>query len=91
MKVNNSDNYESIKVLLTEEKFPIAFKNKLEELIGCGMAEDEARKWIETTPIELELYYEKDCGLFGVEAESVSSTPPYSPYTGIQMEEADED
>ena len=34
VKLNDSDNYESIgKIVLTKEKFPIAFQNKVDELI----------------------------------------------------------
>lgn len=90
MKKNNSDQYESIMVKLDEFKHPIAFKTKLDELIESGMTAEEARVFIQTTPIELEIYYQKDSGLFAVEAEAVDSGTVYSPYSGEELEEAEE-
>lgn len=91
MKKHNSDQYESIQVKLDEFKHPIAFRNKVAELIESGMTEAEAKTFVRTTPFELELYYQKDSGLFGVEAEAVESGGPiFSPYSGEEMEDADE-
>lgn len=82
-KLNNSDSYESLKVTLNEENYPIAFKNKVDELMEqkAFNSREEAEEWVRETPIELELYYEKDSGLFAVEAEAVESGTIYSPYT----------
>lgn len=91
MKKNNETNYESIDVLLTKEKFPIAFNNKVEELLEqkAFNTREEAEKWLSTTPIELELYYEKHSGLFGVEAEAMESCSETlcSPYTKEEFED----
>ena len=89
MKVTPTDQIETIEVKLSEEKTPIAFKNKLEELIGQGMTEADARKFINETPIILELYYEKDSGLFAVESEALDSCPETicSPYSREPFEE----
>lgn len=75
---------ETIPVRLSEETFPTAFKTKLEELIGQGFSEEDARRWLLSTPIVLELYYEKDSGLFAVESEALESCPEdlCSPYSG---------
>lgn len=94
IKANNENNYEPIKVTLTREKTPIAFQNKLDELMEQGAFDSEADaiEWIESTPIELELYYEKDRGLFAVEAESVEfHSDLVSPYTGAEFEYGDEE
>ena len=76
---------ETIEVMLTEERFPKAFNNKLRELMDQKAfdSEDEARAWIRSTPFVLELYYEKDSGLFAVESEALDSCPETicSPYT----------
>ena len=76
---------ETIEVMLTEERFPKAFNNKLRELMDQKAfdSEDEARAWIRSTPFVLELYYEKDSGLFAVESEALESCPESicSPYT----------
>ena len=47
MKLNNSDVYEHLcNVNLTEDKFPIAYKCKLNELINNGMSEESARNFL---------------------------------------------
>lgn len=83
---------ETIQVRLTPGIFPTAFKAKLEELIGQGMTEEDARRWILSTPIVLELYYEKDSGLFAVESEALESCPESirSPYSGVPFKETEE-
>ena len=91
IKVNAPEQYESIMIILNENKYPIAHQKKLEELMeqGAFRSEAEAKEWINTTPIELELYYEKHSGLFGVEAEAVenASESLCSPYTKAEFEE----
>lgn len=86
MSINPEDRYESIEILLTEEKYPIAFRNKLAELMGqkAFETEEEAKRWIQSTPITLEIYYEKDAGLFAVESDALESCPKSirSPYSG---------
>lgn len=93
MKKNSAENYESILIKLSEEKFPIAFNAKVEELVSTGAfdSEEEAKAYVRTTPIELELYYSPNLGLFGVESDAVECTEIYDPYTGEVMEECDED
>jgi hypothetical protein len=85
IKVNNEDCYESIMITLHEDKYPIAHKNKVDELMEQGAFDDreKAREWVNNTPIELEIYYEKDAGLFAVEAEAIDSCSESlcSPYT----------
>lgn len=91
MKKNNENNYESINVRLTKWTFPIAFNNKVEELLEekAFNTREEAEKWLSQTPIELELYYEKGKGLFGVEAEAMESCSETlcSPYTKEEFED----
>lgn len=83
---------ETIQVRLTEETFPTAFKAKLEELTGQGFSEEDAQRWILSTPIVLELYYEKDSGLFAVESDALESCPESirSPYSGVPFKETEE-
>ena len=33
VKLNNIDNYEPIMVVLTEDRYPIAYNNKIQELV----------------------------------------------------------
>ena len=87
IKMNNADNYESINITLSRENTPIAYQNKLDELMDCKAfdTQAEAEKWLSETPIELELYYENGYGLFGVEAEAVESMETKSPYSGAPI------
>ena len=92
IKMNNADNYESINIKLSKEYTPIAYQNKLDELMDCEAFDTkaEAEKWLSETPIELELYYEKGYGLFGVEAEAVETAVITSPYSGAPILDEDE-
>ena len=88
MKANKIGQEETISVLLTRKSFPIAFQNKLNELMEQGAfdSEEEATRWIESTPIVLEIMYEKDSGLFAVEAEAIECGSAISPYSGEEIE-----
>lgn len=90
-KINNAENYEPIMVQLSKEKTPIAYNNKLEELIENGMSKEEAEKYINESPIELEIYYEKEYGLFAVEIGAADSGSFYSPYSKEEYLEEDYD
>lgn len=92
IKMNNAENYESINVTLSKETTPIAYKNKLNELMDCKAfdTKEEAEKWISETPIELELYYENGYGLFAIEAEAVENTTVKSPYSDAPILDEDE-
>lgn len=48
VKLNNADNYEPIQILLDEHKYPIAFKNKVDELMeqGAFNSREEAENWV---------------------------------------------
>lgn len=90
VKLNNSDNYESIGTIkLSEDKFPIAYRAKVEELLEEGVCEteQEAKSVVNDMEIELEIYYEKGTGLFAVESEAVESATIYSPYTAELCED----
>ena len=92
MKKNKAENYEGILVYLDEKRTPLAFNEKLKELMeeGAFDNENDARSYILTNPIELELYYHKGFGLYGVESDAVSYTDIYDPYDGKLMEEIGE-
>ncbi len=86
MNLNPDDKTETIEVILTEDNYPIAYKNKLEELIEqeAFPSRKEAIRWLSKTPIVLELYYEKHSGLFAVESGALETNPEsiLSPYSG---------
>ena len=92
MKKNKAENYEGILVYLDEKRTPLAFNEKLKELMeeGAFDNENDARSYILTNPIELELYYHKGYGLYGVEYDAIECADVYDPYDGTKMEEWDE-
>lgn len=74
-----------IDVLLCPNKKPIVYARKKKELVErSGMTEHEAEKYL-LRPIPLELFYDYDRGLFGVESEAVGETEIYNPYTGQEI------
>ena len=82
MKAYPISQTEVIEVILNRHKNPISFKNKVDELMEQKAFDtrEEAEKWVEETPIILELMYEKHSGLFAVESDSIDSGV-YSPYS----------
>lgn len=94
-EINSDDDYESIMITLTPKTYPKAFKAKVDELMEEGMFDnrEEAEAWVIDSPIELELYYDKGKGLFGVESGFVESVSEFtSPYGTIYKEvERDEE
>jgi hypothetical protein len=84
---------EVIEIRLTPYNYPIAFKNKVDELLeqGAFNTKEDAEKWVMETPFVLELIYEKHQGLFAVESEALENTTCYSPYTIRDLVTEDED
>lgn len=91
MKPNPNGLVESIEILLTPDKFPVAFGEKVDELMeqNCFSTREEAEEYVKKTPISVELYYEKHSGLFAVEEGAVEAcaTSLCSPYSGRPFEE----
>ena len=89
VKLNNADNYEGIIIIIDKEQYPIAYRNKIEELVeqGCYPTIHDAEKDNPFFELECELYYDKHSGLFGVEAEAVAASAESicSPYSGDPM------
>ena len=89
LKINNGENYEHLcNVKLTENKFPIAFQHKVNELMEeCGLSQEEAKAAVEDMEIELELYYQEGYGLFAVETDFCEcAVEMFSPYNGECIE-----
>lgn len=91
VKLNTSDNYESIKVTLSKGEYPIAYNNKIEELVEEGLYKttEDAENDNPTIEIEMEIYYEKHYGLFAIESAAVESGTIYSPYTSELCDDVD--
>lgn len=80
LRINPIGSEEIVHVSLDPEKTPIAFRNKVIDLMSAGYSYKEARK-IARQPIEMEAYFQVGLGLFLVESEAVESTDIFSPYT----------
>lgn len=92
-KFNNAADAEIIHVILSQDKFPIFFKQKVDELIEeFNLTEEEARKQVEGMEFTLELCYQQGSGLFAIETEAIeqSGNNLFNPYTGEHIEECDE-
>lgn len=92
LKLNDGDNYEPITIKLDKVNTPIAYRNKIEELVEQGVYADAelAEFHNPTFELECEIYYEKHSGAFAVECGAVESNCVYSPYSGEQCEYPDD-
>lgn len=73
-------------VYLSPDEYPETYKKKHTELVqSCGMTEREATELLKKSPIQLELFYSMDQGLFAVESEAVECTSIYNPYNGAEI------
>ena len=82
-KITFNDESNSIEIYLAD--YPALAKIKREELAECGMSEEDIEEFMANCKIDLELFYHKGSGLFGVESGAVESCPMgglYSPYDG---------
>ena len=90
MKFNNSDNYEAVKIYLTKETTPIAWEQRVISNMNSGASREDA-EILASEPIEVEMYYNVDAGLFLIETDAVESGTIYDPYSGDLFEDFEED
>ena len=84
MKLNGAETYEPILIVLSADKQPIAYAEKINELVEQGLYETTEQA-IANNPrfeIECEIYYQRHYGMFVVESGAVDSGTIYSPYSG---------
>lgn len=82
MKANNAENVELLTIRLSKDKTPIAFENKVQELMEeCGYSREDAESTLSNMEFEMEIFYEKGKGLFILESDAVESNCTYSPYS----------
>jgi hypothetical protein len=93
IKLNGADNCEYIEIIISKEKYPIAYRNKIEEYVEGGLYEtiEDAEKDNPTFTMDCELYYDKHSGLFAVECGAVEAGTIYSPYSGELCDDCDLD
>ena len=89
VKLNGGETYEPLKITIDKVNTPIAYNNKIEELVeqGAYPTIEDAEKNNPSFIMDCEIYYEKGCGLFAVEEGAVESGTVFSPYTGEVCEE----
>ena len=95
VQANSGDCYESIYITIRRDNYPILYQRKLEEMVEEGNYStiEDAEKNNPIITIELELYYDKGYGLYGVETGAVESGAESlcSPYTAEPMLEYKEE
>lgn len=80
-KIVISQNPETVEISLSPETSPLAYAEKVNELMEeCGLSKEEAEREA-LRPIPVELVYERNCGLFAIEKEVVDCSDVWSPYT----------
>lgn len=76
---------EVIDVITTPDTHPELFRRRVKCLTSSGLPQSEAEKFVASTPLKLELFYDIGLGGFAIDAEAVGNTPLYNPYTGIEI------
>ena len=80
LRINPAGEEEIINISLDKEHTPIAYQERIADLMDSGLTFDEAKK-MANEPLEMEVYFQRDEGLFLVESEAVANTEIFSPYT----------
>lgn len=70
VKLNSAEKYESINIIIDKEQYPIAYANKISEMVEQGLYEtiEEAETANPYFEMECEIYYKKHNGLYVVES-----------------------
>lgn len=78
---------EVFEVITTPTVNPEMFRRRVKCLMLSGLSQEEAEKFVASTPLQLELFYDVALGAFAIDAEAVGNTPLYNPYTGDEISE----
>ena len=81
---------EVIDIVTTPDAYPELFRRRVKCLTGSGLPQSEAEKFVASTPLKLELFYDIDRGGFAIDAEAVGNMPLYNPYTGQEISDETE-
>ena len=81
----NDEVGEVIEVGTTPDINPEMFRRRVKSLMLAGLSQQEAEKFVASTPQKLELFYDVSLGAFAIDAEAVGNTPLYNPYTGKEI------
>ena len=86
VRCNSAENAETVFISFDKHTHPIAFENRVKSLMDSGLDRADAEK-AASEPIVLEILYDPDCGLFGLESEAVDCLFEFfNPYTGESIE-----
>lgn len=83
--VITDDEGEMFEVITTPTVNPEMFRRRVKCLTLSGLSQEEAEKFVASTPLQLELFYDVGLGAFAIDAEAVGNTPLYNPYTGEEI------
>lgn len=78
---------EVIEVITTPTVNPEMFRRRVKCLTLSGLSQEEAEKFVASTPQQLELFYDVALGAFAIDAEAVGNTPLYNPFTGKEIQD----
>ena len=81
---------ETLDIYLSTTAYPVAFERKVRCLMNSGLSKEEAEGIILTTPIQVEIFYDIDRGLFAIESEPIGYIPVFNPFTGEEIKKEDE-
>ena len=76
---------EVIEVETTPITNPEMFRRRVKSLMLSGLPQQEAERFVASTPQKLELFYDVALGAFAIDAEAVGNTSLYNPYTGKEI------
>lgn len=82
IQINPQGTEEVVEIYLHPLKHPVAFRNKVDELVSAGMTLEQAEHYLNTTPFVMEVYYAPNQGLFLVESEAIEFNDICNPYDG---------
>lgn len=86
--VISDESAEVIDIFLSPRTHPITFQRRVKCLMLSGLSQAEAEHIVCSEPTQLELFYDIGLGIFAIDAEAVSNTPLFNPYTGKQIPES---
>ena len=90
IKVNDSESYEFINVVIDPINQPIAYQNRVDSLVNSGFSLEDAKAEA-LMPIEMELYFDPNTSLIMIDSGAIESGVGYNPYTGIELDHSDDD
>ncbi len=79
------DAAEVIEVVTTPTVNPEMFRRRVRSLMLSGLSQEEAEKFVASTPQKLELFYDVALGAFAIDAEAVGNAILYNPYSGKEI------